>query len=255
MSILFLVIVLAGAAFLALLLARVGRGTVDVARLTTVFAVLTIVGAAFSAVVACWSLLFASQAEVTVPLTVTQARFPEGIIDPHTVATVVSGGADRAALVVSGLTLPTRLLLLGADLAGAVTIGAVAVVALRAARALRRGDIFAFAPRAIMATATIVIAGGLTWSLLGDIGAWRASVEALHVYGFGAEGALAQEMANGSAPSEELLAEHGWLAPAGLTVTFPLWPLGLALVGSAFRAGQDLRKDVTELKADVDGLI
>lgn len=214
---------------------------------------------AISVARATWGLIFASQVLVTVPLKVLPVRFPEGMVDPDTVATIMSGGASQAELLVTGLTLPTRALLLGAELTGDVTIAAVAIVALRAAGALRGGDIFAFAPRAILATASIVLVGGLAWSVLGDVGSWRAGIEALHLSGFGAEGTLAQQLGDSSVPQEEILASHGWLAPAGLTVEFPLWPvsigLGLALVASAFSAGQGLRKDVADLQADVKGLI
>ncbi len=254
-----LIIVLVVAATASLLLARAGRGRIDLPRLTSFFAILTLIGAGLSAIATCYASLFAAEAGVTVPIQIVQARLPKGIIDAQTVATVVSGGASQADLIVSGLTLPTRLLLLAGGLASSVTIGAVAVVALRAARALRDGDIFGFAPRAIMTTAAIVTVGGLAWSILGDIGSWRAGVEALQLYGWGAEGALAEELSNPDIDTQTFLAEHGWLAPAGFTLTIPFWPLsiglGLALVGSAFRAGRDLRKDVAALEADVDGLI
>lgn len=257
-SVVIVIILLLAAAVVMVLLARLGRANIDLARLASFVAILTLVGSGIFAVASCWSLLFSPEVSVFVPIDNPPARFPKGIIDPTTVATVVAGGADRAFLTISGLTLPTRLLLLSSTLASSVTIGAVALVGLRAARALRDGDIFAFAPRAIMTTAAIVIVGGFSWTVLGDIGAWRAGLEALRVTSFGAEGALAEAM-NGNYDPAHFLAERGWLAPAHLTVTFPLWPLsiglGLALVGTAFRAGQGLRKDVTELKADVDGLI
>lgn len=250
---------LAVAAIALALLARAGRDRVDLARLTSFFAILTLIGAGLSMVITGYTLLFGSEVGVTVPIEIVQARLPEGIIDPLRTATVVSGGADRATLIVAGLTLPTRLLLLVGELAGNITIGAVAIVALQAARALRDGDIFDFAPRAIMTTAAIVVAGGLIWSIAGDIGAWRAGVEALQLYGWGAEGALAEELSNPDIDTQTFLAEHGWLAPAGFTLTIPFWPLsiglGLALVGTAFRTGQRLRTDVATLEADVDGLI
>lgn len=258
-SVVIVIILLLAAAVVMVLLARLGRGDIDLARLASFVAILTLVGSGIFAVASCWSLLFSPAVSVSVPIDNPPARFPKGTIDPTTVATVVAGGADRAFLTISGLTLPTRLLLLSSTLASSVMIGAVALVGLRAARALRDGDIFAFAPRAIMTTAVIVIVGGFAWTVLGDIGAWKAGVEALQVTSFGAEGALAEAMDDPSYDPVFFLAERGWLAPAHLSVTFPLWPLsiglGLALVATAFRAGQSLRKNVTELKADVDGLI
>ena len=250
---------LAVAAAVLALLWQAGRDRAVLARLTTIFAILTLIGVGISTVLVGYALLLGSSVEVTVPLEVVQARPPEGVTDAVQVATVISGGADRATLVVSGLTLPTRLLLLVGALAGNVTIGAVAVVALRAARALRDGDIFDFAPRAIMVTAGIVVVGGLIWSIVGDIGSWRAGVEALQLTGWGAEGTIAEELGATDVDPQVLLAQHGWLAPAGFTLTIPFWPLsvglGLALVGTAFRAGRGLRTDVAHLKDDVRGLV
>lgn len=241
------------------LLTRAGRDRVVLARLTSFFAILTLVGVGISMAVLGYVLLSGADVGVTVPVQIVQAHLPEGIVDPQAVATVVSGGADRATLVIAGLTLPTRLLLFVGELAGNVTIGAVAVIALRAARALRDGDIFDFAPRAIMVTASIVVVGGLIWSIVGDIGAWRAGVEALQLYGWGAEGPLAEALSDPDVDTQLFLAEHGWLAPAGFTLTIPFWPLsiglGLALVGTAFRAGQGLRGDVATLEDDVRGLV
>lgn len=244
----------------ALLLIMAGRGEVrSLARLTSVFATITLIGIGISLAVRCYTLLFSPTVDVSVALDPTPIRLPEGLIDPHSIATVVSGGADRASLVVSGLTLTTRLVLLGSEVAGGLTIGAVALIALRATGALRNGDIFTVAYRAIMTAAVIVMLGGIAWTVLGDIGSWRAGIEALRLDSWGAQGALGAELA-GASDTNLVLAEHGWPTPlAGPTITLPLWPisvgLGLAVVATAFRMGQRLRTDVTRLSDDVRGLV
>lgn len=238
------------------LFTKAWRDRVTLARLTTVVAVLTLAVIAIVTIVIGYTLLFAKQVGITVPIEVTEVKIPEGIVFHDTVATIVSGGADQATLVVEGLSWPTRLLLLTGELAGTLTIGAVALIALKAARALRGGDIFSFAPRAIMTAAIVVAVGGVLWTLMNDIGTWRAGIEALHISGFVLDGPLSERF---DGDSDLFLAEHGWPTPASLTLTFPFWPLGvslgLALVAAAFQAGQRLRDDVEHLQDDVRGLV
>ncbi|MFT3886927.1 MAG: hypothetical protein QM713_02005 [Arachnia sp.] len=255
-GIIWLIIIVAPAgAVIYFLLARASTDRLALARLTSIAAILTLIVLGITTVVLSYTLLFSTEVGVTVPLAPTQPKLPDGVVEFHPVATVVSAGTSSANLVIAGLTLPTRLLLLGGELAGTVTLGAVAVVALQAARALRDGDIFRFAARAITTAAVIVAVGGLAWSILNDIGSWRAGVEALTSLTFGYDGPVT----TGFVDSAEWLAQNGWPRPADFQVTIPFWPLGvglgLALVGAAFRTGQGLRKDVAGLQADVDGLV
>ncbi|MDF1490354.1 hypothetical protein [Tessaracoccus caeni] len=239
---------------------RAGRSLLTLARATAFFAILTLIGTGIGLVAGGAQTLSNKQLEVTVPVVGPGPRLPDGVVDATTAAHIVGGSISQATLSVEGLSLATRLLLFGNQLIWAITIGAIAIIALRAAHALRDGDIFSFGPRAIMITAVIVAVGGVIGSVLGDIGDWRAGVEALDVSGFGVTGPLVDafdlEIYD---TGQQFLANHGWLAPQTLEITIPFWPisvgLALAIIGAAFRAGQRLRGDVEELQDDVRGLV
>lgn len=252
-------VALLGIALIFLFRLRRGWNRITLARATTFFAVLTLIGIGIGLVAGGWQSLFGKEVGVTIPVLGAQPRLPDGIVDAITMATIVGGAVDQATLFIEDLTMTTRLLLFANQLTWAVTLGAIAIVALRAAKALREGNIFGFAPRAIMTTAIIVAVGGVAGSMLDDISAWRAGVEALQVTSFGIEGPLAHDFDTYDGDAQLFLSEHGWLTPDGLNITLPFWPLSigvaLALVGTAFRTGQQLQKDVEGLQDDVRGLI
>jgi hypothetical protein len=89
-------------------------------------------------------------------------------------AGIVGGGVDSATLTIEGLSWATRSLLVGSWVLQGAAVVAVALVALRLARALDAGDIFREGPAAIMRMGLIVTCSGSAWSILGELGAWRA---------------------------------------------------------------------------------
>jgi len=164
-------------------------------------------------------------------------------------ASIVAGGADRATLTVTGLSWGSRLLLAGAALLkGAVAIVIVLIVG-RLAGNLQTERPFGGLATPLLRGAVVLGVGSIAWSLLESIGAFWAGQEALGVHGWGGEesGPWVDFFPTNAADLSYL----GWPEPALWSVTFSFFPLAaalaMALLGLAFRAGEQLQSDTEGL--------
>jgi hypothetical protein len=215
----------------------------QVSRVASVVAAIVIIGTGLFMALAVVNVLSSDNVTVTVPVGPLPPHVDPGVEIEPTQATILSGGFDQATVTVSGLTLPTRvLLLLSVIVPGATEIG-VALVLRRLARSVGAGDPFRLGGDALVRTAWIVLAGGMVSSLLEDVASWRASAEVFFTRGWSAD--------DRTAGGELSLADLGWPDPAGLQLHFPFWPLAaglvLALLAAVFRQGEQLRHDAAGL--------
>ncbi|MEZ5085514.1 MAG: hypothetical protein R2722_04435 [Tessaracoccus sp.] len=129
-------VALLGIALIFLFRLRRGWNRVTLARATTFFAVLTLIGIGIGLVAGGWQSLFGKEVGVTIPVLGAQPRLPDGIVDAITMATIVEAPSIGNAIhrrphddhALTSLREPAHL---GRHL------GAIAIVALRAAKALR----------------------------------------------------------------------------------------------------------------------
>jgi len=215
---------------------RGGRHMPKIVALVSYAVMVVVCGAS---VVAAITLLSGAAVEVTVPITPVEPYLPAGVtLEPATSATIHSGGMDQATLVVSGLPLATRLVMLAALLIAAATAIAVCVVVIRLARSVMSGNPFAVGTAALIATGWILLIGGGSASLVGQIGDVMACYDL-----FEYTGGTAPESWNPAGG----FAGPGWPQPAGFNLTIPWWPLGgalvLALIAGVFRYGEQLQRD------------
>jgi len=221
-----------------------------VAPIAQVAGVAIVLGGLLSFAVTAIPLLVDAPATVTVPLHVMAPHAARGItIDPAP-AHIVGGGVDRATLELTGLSVPTRALLVASDALQAATAVLLGIIVVRLARSLAAGDPFRVGFRSLSTASIVLLAGGTAWTVLGDLGAWRAGQEALAVPGWSASKAYAV-LIRSTDDIDGILSQYGWPRPADLTLTLPLWPLGaalgLALLAAVFRAGVRLRRDTEGL--------
>jgi len=240
---LILVLVLIAGVFLAILLVALGRA--HLAGVVKWAGIITAVGAIAVTALSLIDPLLNDRTTVAILLTPFQPHPAPGITLQGMTATIVGGGVDRATLTLAGLSWETRLLLVTSWVIQCAMWVAISWVAVRLASSLEDGDIFRDCARTIAKVASIVAVGGLLGSILGDLGAWRAGVEALEHSGGGADGAIA------ALDPFDNLAQYGWPEPYGFLVNIPFWPLaallGLALIAAAFSAGHQLRQDTQGL--------
>lgn len=214
-------------------------------RFVPIIAAIVVGAAAIWTILPIAASLIGDSTTVSVPLEPFTPHAAAGITLDPLPATITGGGVDRASLSLTGLSLPTRILLALGQLAAAGIVIAVSIVATRLARSLQDSDPFRSGSRALVTCAAIVVVGGIASSVLGDWGAWRAGQEALGVHSWASGASLIVD-------SPALLAQYGWPQPAPfLSLTVSWWPLlggmGLALIAAAFRAGERLRNDVRGL--------
>lgn len=193
---------------------------------------------------------------VEVPVRTEPVAVPDGVDFGETgpAARIEATSGGTLDLVLSGLTLQTRLLLAGGNLVMAATLVTVAFAGWRLAGALSTGRPFvAPAARAIGLAAGAVGVGGTLWSILLQLGSWNAAIDALQVTGYAI---LGSEASGGEAAS---LATLGWPEPGGFELTLDFWPLlvaiGLAAVAAVLRAGVDLSARARRLERDTAGLV
>ena len=195
--------------------------------------------------------LLQAQLTVTIPVETVPIEVPAGVTFTNgPEAEIVGGGLDQATVLIDGLSVTTRLLLAGSILTGGAMVVIIAVAVLRLARGIRLGDPFdRSVATAISVTAVTVLVGGILSSILGQLGAWNASREALYVWGWNST--------NPGVP--EGLGPDGWPQPAGFVLTLEFWPIligvSLAAVATAFQAGTRLRTRAEEAERDVAGLV
>jgi len=224
-------------------------GSNALVRVVEVACLITIAAATLSAAIGLGRSLLTNTTTFEVPLTVhvPDVRIP-GLMIVKPSAVIVSGGADRATITVTGLSWLSRILLASGSLVQVAVTIVIAVVVLRLARNVRAGKPFDGLSRSLIQCGVVLFVGALLWSVGGGIGSYAAGREALEIHGWGAdEGTLAAQLLGDSTTD---LSYFGWPAPT-LFITLPFWPLGiasaLALLGAAFRTGERLQKDTEGL--------
>ena len=224
-------------------------GSNALVRVVEVACLITIAAATLSAAIGLGRSLLTNTTTFEVPLTVhvPDVRIP-GLMIVKPSAVIVSGGADRATITVTGLSWLSRILLASGSLVQVAVTIVIAVVVLRLARNVRAGKPFDGRSRSLIQCGGVRFVGALLWSVVGGIGSYAAGREALEIHGWGAdEGTLAAQLLGDSTTD---LSYFGWPAPT-LFITLPFWPLGiasaLALLGAAFRTGERLQKDTEGL--------
>ncbi|WP_028709620.1 hypothetical protein [Propionicicella superfundia] len=243
-----IILVFAVVATPVLIVVLIVRATPPAHRIPGLVKVAAVVGIAIAALgmlLPVLASLAGDSTTVSVPLEPFTPHIADGIELAPASATILGGGIDRATLSLTGLSWTTRILLALSRLAEAGAIIAVSLLALKLARSVQADDPFRAGSKAHSVAAIVVTAGGVAGSVLGDLGSWRAGREALDVAGWGA---------SASHPITETtaLAQYGWPEPMqSFTLTVPWWPLlgglGLALIATAFRAGERLRDDTRGL--------
>ena len=224
-------------------------GSNALVRVVEVACLITIAAAALGAVIGLGRSLLTNTTTFEVPLTVhvPDVRIP-GLVIVKPSAVIVSGGADRATITVTGLSWLSRILLASGSLVQVAVTIIIALVIFRLARNVRAGKPFDGLSRSLIQCAMVLFVGALLWSVIGGIGSYAAGREALEIHGWGADaGTVAAQLLGDSTID---LSYFGWPAPA-LFITLPFWPLGiasaLALLGAAFRTGERLQKDTEGL--------
>lgn len=186
--------------------------------------------------------------QVSLAVHVPEVRVP-GLTVDRASAVILSGGADRATLTVTGLSWASRLLLAAESVLQVVVTIVIALMTLRLARNLRAGKPFDGLARSLVQCAIVLFLGALLWSFVGGIGSYTAGREALEIHGMSAMDGTIGAQIFPETPAD--LSYFGWPEPT-LFIVFPFWPLGiasaLALLGAAFRAGE-------RLQADTEGLV
>lgn len=219
-------------------------------RFVEVACLITIGVAALSAAIGIGGSLFGNTTTFEVPLSVhvPDVRLPGLVVDKPS-AVITSGGADRATITVTGLSWLSRLLLATESLLQVAVTIVVALVVLRLARNVRAERPFAGLFRSLVQCAVVLFVGALLWSVAGGIGSFIAGREALVIHSMSAADGTIGAQLFPETPAD--LSYFGWPEPA-LFVQIPFWPLGiasaLALLGAAFRTGE-------QLQADTEGLV
>lgn len=235
-------------AMLALVFALIGvlsvgrLSGVRIARIARIAAVVTMVFAALGSLAVAIASLTNDQVELSVPVRFPIVVAPELTIEGGPTATLVEGVMNQAAVLASGLSLTTRLLLAVASLVGGATLFGVAWITWRLAATVGGDDPFRFGEQGLKATALVVFVGGIASSVVSDLANWRASTEIFRVLSWSVTG-------HEHVPE---LTQLGWPLPSDFSVTIPMWPIGgaivLVLLAAVFRAGASLR-------AETEGLV
>lgn len=180
---------------------------------------------------------------VSVPLQMHQLHVPSKVtFSSGPAATIVSGGVDRATLTLTGLSMPTRVLLVGGALALAAVSIVIAVALARIASAALHGEPFVpAAARSVTIAALAIALGGTLSAVLQQWGEWQAGQDALMVTAWSARGV--------SGPVT--LADLGWPDPAYFNLQISFLPLllglGLLAIAAVFRAGERLQRETDGL--------
>ncbi|MFT3875470.1 MAG: hypothetical protein QM708_03425 [Propioniciclava sp.] len=249
LSVLLLVIVVP-LALLGLFVRAINTGSPRLPKIAIVVCWLSIAATAITALLVIATTLFAETVRITVPVQPFMPALDPGIEFSTTTATVTGGGLDRATVDAKGLPMSTRGLLAAHEIVYAATAVAIAVMVLRVARSVRDGDPFRVTSRVVLRAAVIIVVGGLLAGVLGQIGDWRASNDLFFVSGWGGSVDMFGDPPP-DLPHEQILARHGFVPPAELSLTVEFWPLaaglGLALVAAILRTGEQLRHDTEGL--------
>lgn len=194
--------------------------------------------------------LIGDQTTVAVPLAVhtPDVRVPGvELVKPD--AVILSGGADRATLTITGLSWESRLWLAIEVLLQSAVAVVLALVVKRLAANMRAERPFSGLARPMLVSAYVLFVGAGLWSIAGSIGAYMAGREALQIHGWSGPDSVF-----GSVPLDgwEALSYFGWPEAGDWSVTFSAVPITcafvLALLGLAFRAGE-------RMQADSEGLV
>lgn len=194
--------------------------------------------------------LIGNQTTVQVPLAVhTPDVLLPGVTVVKPAATIVSGGADRATLTITGLGWASRIILSVSTITQAAVTIVVALVILRLARNLRAEKPFGGLAQPLLVCGGVIFSGALVWSVAESIGSYLAGQEALRIQGW----ASTSEVLGSWVPdSATALSYLGWPEPANWSVNLSFLPFGaacvLALLGLAFRSGE-------RMQADTEGLV
>jgi hypothetical protein len=205
-----------------------------------VYAVLSVIVTAFTVI----PLIAGGPSVVSVPLLVHRLLRPSGVMfETGPTATVTDGGVDRATLTLTGLGVPTRVLLICAALSVAAVSIVIAVALAQIAAAALRGEPFVpAAARSVTVVAVAIAVGGTLSAVLQQWGEWSAGRDALFVTAWGS--------ASISGPGTTL-ADLGWPDPAYFALQIPFLPLllglGLTAIAAVFRAGERLQRDTEGL--------
>lgn len=205
-------------------------------RAAWVAAALLLATAAVTAIVG----LAAPSVTMTVPmLHAWPLPLPDAEIDTGS-AHIESSGVALAQLTLSGLSLPARLLWIGAQALSLLLPAGVALLVARGAALLRDGAPFSpVLARTTGVTALTVLVIGSAAPVLGGIAGSMASYEALQV-----------RSAEWSGYPDEW-SPHTALPEPTVFVSFDFWPLGVAIalfaVTAILRHGARLQKDVEGL--------
>lgn len=194
-----------------------------------------------AAVITVLNALLNESVTVTVPVQEFWPQLPEGTMVEGRTATRAGGGFTSAELIVTGLSMPTRICwALGQGFAILVP-GAIAAMIAVTCFQLLAGR--AFAPvvaRIAIVTGAVVAVGGVAAQMLSDIGGSMASSELL----------LFTSGRYEEVPGIEDVFD-AWLPDPTFVLELPFWPiaagLAFAALAAVFRYGSRLQRDTEGL--------
>jgi hypothetical protein len=237
--------------------ARAAREDHGLVRFVSVLALVAAILTSVFTAIGLIAILAGQPTLVDIPVIAHAPTLPAGIQDITGPTAEIAGGPDHLALTVAGLSIETRLLLAAGLLLGGATFAIIALLVRRLACSVLDDDAYGgVASRAIGASAVVLALGWFAASILNQLGAWHAGVEALQIDDWTASGP-ARDILIASTNATDL-SLFGWPEPS-FAVTFEFTPLLVALalgcIAAIFRAGERLRVRAERAEADAEGLV
>ncbi|UCR87936.1 hypothetical protein [Mycetocola spongiae] len=217
---------------------RAGEPGATRVRVTRVLALIYTVFTALGTIILVLNTLLAPTVSVRLPVAPFWPTLPPGAQIEGPTASVVGGGFLSADVQVEGLTVGTRVLLAVESLGTGVLLVTLGALILLLCSNLLAGKPFTGTlVRALGAAAGIVLLAGFALQICGDLGAWRASAEALSVTSASWPATVDLELL-GTPYGQPLPTER---------MNVSLWPIAVSLVllvlAGLIRAGSRLQRD------------
>lgn len=188
--------------------------------------------------------LIGGNGQISVPLRSDAISRPRNVsFDQGPLAHITGGSIDHATLALTGLGVPTRILLIAAALVLAAVSVTIALALSRIAASTLHGAPFGHGiARVVVIAAIAIVIGGTLASVLQQWGEWSAAQDAFAVTSWSATHVT---------DPNTTLASLGWPTPGDFALQIPFLPLllglGLGAVAAVFRAGERLQRDTAGL--------